>query len=294
MSVFIFVFMRQVPGDPAMMRLGLEASDEAVEQEQRRLGLDKPIYEQYFVWVRNVIRGDFGDSWITYQPALGLVWEKFKRTLPLALSSLLVGLLIAIPLGIISGIKPYSWIDNFATLFALLGVALPSFWVGIMLVLVFAVQLGWLPPSGYGPPGGELQLKYLILPSIALGIQLSAGLARFMRSGMLDVMSTDYIRTARSKGLRESRVIIGHALKNALLPVVTIFALQFGGLLSGALVTEQVFRWPGVGMMLVNAIQNRDYGVAQAAVLFIALVYVAANLVADLTYGFLDPRIRYD
>ena len=294
MSVFIFVFMRQVPGDPAMMRLGLEASDEAVEQEQRRLGLDKPIYEQYFKWVRNAMRGDFGNSWITYQPALGLVWEKFKRTVPLALSALLIGLLIAIPLGIISGIKPYSWIDNLATSFALLGVAIPSFWVGIMLILLFAVRLGWLPTSGYGPPGGELQLKYLILPSVALGIQLSAGLARFMRSGMLDVMGTDYIRTARSKGLAEHRVILGHALKNALLPVVTIFALQFGGLLGGALVTEQVFRWPGVGMLLVSAISNRDYGVAQAAVLFIALIYVAANLVADLAYGFLDPRIRYD
>ena len=294
MSIFIFVVMRLVPGDPVLMRLGLEATDEAVEQEREAMGLNKPIYVQYAIWAGRVIRGDFGDSWINHQPALGLVWEKFKRTVPLALSATLVGLLIAIPLGIISGIKPYSWIDNFATSFALFGVAIPSFWVGIMLILFFAVQLGWLPTSGYGPPGEALQLKYLILPSIALGIQLSASLARFMRSGMLDVMNTDYIRTARSKGLMERRVIIRHALKNALLPVVTIFALQFGSLLGGALVTEQVFRWPGVGLLLVTAINNRDYGVAQAAVLFIALIYVAANLIADLSYGFLDPRIRYD
>jgi peptide/nickel transport system permease protein len=163
-----------------------------------------------------------------------------------------------------------------------------------MLILFFAVRLGWLPTSGYGPPGEGLNYKYLILPAIALGIQLSASLARFMRSGMLDVMNTDYVRTARAKGLRERRVVGVHALKNALLSVVTVFVLNFGALLGGAIVTEQVFRWPGVGMLLVSAIGNRDYGVVQAAVLFIALVYVGANLLADLSYGFLDPRIRYD
>jgi len=294
MSIIIFVVLRLAPGDPAVVRLGKEATGEALEQERRALGLDKPIYVQYLIWGRNVLRGDFGVSWISHQPALGLVWEKFKRTVPLTLAAILVGLATSIPLGIISGIKPYSWIDNFATTFALFGIAIPSFWTGMMLILIFGVQLRWLPTSGYGPPGEGLQFKYLILPSIALGIQLSAGLARFMRSGMLDVMNTDFIRTARAKGLTERMVIGRHAIKNALLSVVTIFMLDFGALLGGAVVTEQVFRWPGVGLLLVSSINNRDYGVVQAAVLFIALIYVLANLLADLSYGFLDPRIRYE
>lgn len=294
MSVIIFTVLRLVPGDPAVVRLGMEATDEAIEQERRALGLDKPIFVQYFIWARNILRGDFGISWISHQPALGIVWEKFKRTVPLALASVCVGLFIAIPLGIISGIKPYSWIDNFATAFSLFGIAMPSFWTGMMLILIFAVQLKWFPTSGYGPPGEGLQFKYLVLPSIALGIQLAAGLARFMRSGMLDVMNTDFIRTARAKGLPERLVIARHAIKNALLSVVTVFMLDFGALLGGAVVTEQVFRWPGVGLLLVTSINNRDYGVVQAAVLFIALIYVLANLLADLSYGFLDPRIRFE
>jgi peptide/nickel transport system permease protein len=294
LSIIVFVVMRLVPGDPAVMRLGKEATVQALEEERKALGLDKPIYMQYGIWVRNILRGDFGVSWISHQPALDLVWEKFKRTVPLALSATLIGLVIAIPLGIVSGIKPYSWIDNLATTFSLFGIAIPSFWTGLMLILFFAVRLGWLPTSGYGPPGEGLHLRYLILPSVALGIQLSAGLARFMRSGMLDVMNTDYVRTARAKGLSERRVIVRHALKNALLSVVTVFVLNFGALLGGAVVTEQVFHWPGVGLLLVSSINNRDYGVVQAAILFIAIIYVVANLIADLSYGYLDPRIRYE
>jgi peptide/nickel transport system permease protein len=294
LSIIVFIVLRLVPGDPAVVRLGKEATAEALAQERKALGLDKPIYVQYFIWAKNILRGDFGVSWISHKPALGLVWEKFKLTVPLAISATLVGLLIAIPLGIISGIKPYSWIDNIATSFSLFGIAIADFWTGLMLVLLFAVTLGWLPSSGYGPPGEGIHLKYLILPSIALGVQHAAGLARFMRSGMLDVMNTDYIRTARAKGLAERLVIIRHALKNALLSVVTVFMLDFGALLGGALVTEQVFRWPGVGLLLVTAIKSRDYGVVQATVLLIALTYVTANLLTDLSYGFLDPRIRYE
>lgn len=294
LSVIVFTIVRLVPGDPAVMRLGKEATAEAVEREREALGLNKPIYVQYFIWAGRVLQGDFGVSWISHQPALDLVWEKFKRTVPLATAATLIGVMIALPLGIISGMKPYTWIDSFATTFSLLGIAIPSFWTGLMLILLFSVRMGWLPTSGYGPPGEGLQLRYLVLPSVALGIQLAAGLTRFMRSGMLDVMNTDYIRTARAKGLGERLVIMRHALKNALLSVVTVFALNFGALLGGALVTEQVFRWPGVGLLLVGAISNRDYGVVQAAVLLIALIYVFANLMADLTYGFLDPRIRYE
>jgi peptide/nickel transport system permease protein len=294
LSVIIFTVVRLVPGDPAQMRLGKEATPEAIEQERQALGLDKPMFVQYFIWAGNVLRGDFGVSWISHQPARHLVWEKFKVTVPLTLAAMLVGLVIGIPLGIIAGLKPHTWLDSFAIGFSLFGVAVPSFWTGMMLILFFAVQLRWLPASGYGPPGEGLSLRHLILPSIALGIQLSAMQARFMRSGMLDVMSADFIRTARAKGLPERLVVLGHALKNALLSVVTVFALDFAALLGGALVTEQVFRWPGMGLLLVGAINNRDYGVVQAAVLFIALIYVVANLLADLSYGFLDPRIRYE
>lgn len=293
-SVVIFIVLRLVPGDPAQTRLGREATQAAIEQERRDLGLDKPIVVQYFIWLGQVMRGDFGLSWVSHQPALDLVWQKFQITLPLAISALLVGLVLGIPLGILAGLKPNTWLDNFAIGFSLVGVAVPSFWTGMMLILFFAVRLGWLPTSGYGPPGEGLHLRYLILPSIALGIQLSGTQARFMRSGMLEVMNADFIRTARAKGLTEWLVVIRHALKNALLSVVTVFALEFAALIGGALVTEQVFRWPGMGLLLVNAINSRDYGVVQAAVLFTVLVYILANLLADISYGFLDPRIRYE
>ncbi len=294
LSIIVFAVVRLVPGDPAMVRLGMEASAEAIARERTALGLDRPIYVQYAIWAANALRGDFGVSWVSHQPAFAVVWEKFKLSVPLALAATLIGLGISLPLGIISGMKPYTWIDSIATTFSLVGIAIPSFFTGVVFILLFGVYLGWLPTSGYGPPGEALQLRYLVLPSTALGIQLAAGLTRFMRSGMLDVMNTDYIRTARAKGLAEQLVVLRHALKNALLSVVTVFALNFGALLGGAVVTEQVFRWPGVGLLLIGAIGNRDYGVVQAGVLLVALIYVLSNLMADLALGFLDPRIRYD
>lgn len=294
LSIIVFAVVRLVPGDPAMVRLGMEASAEAIARERTALGLDKPIYVQYVIWAGNALRGDFGVSWVSHQPAFAVVWEKFKLSVPLALAATLIGLGISLPLGIVSGMKPYTWIDSIATTFSLVGIAIPSFFTGVVLILFFGVQLGWLPTSGYGPPGEALQLRYLVLPAAALGIQLAAGLTRFMRSGMLDVMNTDYIRTARAKGLAERLVVLRHALKNAMLSVVTVFALNFGALLGGAVVTEQVFRWPGVGLLLIGAIGNRDYGVVQAGVLLVALIYVLSNLMADLALGFLDPRIRYD
>lgn len=294
LSIIVFAVVRLVPGDPAMVRLGMEASAEAIARERTALGLDKPIYVQYVIWAGNALRGDFGVSWVSHQPAFAVVWEKFKLSVPLALAATLIGLGISLPLGIVSGMKPYTWIDSIATTFSLVGIAIPSFFTGVVLILFFGVQLGWLPTSGYGPPGEALQLRYLVLPAAALGIQLAAGLTRFMRSGMLDVMNTDYIRTARAKGLAEQLVVLRHALKNAMLSVVTVFALNFGALLGGAVVTEQVFRWPGVGLLLIGAIGNRDYGVVQAGVLLVALIYVLTNLLADLALGFLDPRIRYD
>ena len=273
----------------------MEATREALEMEREELGLNEPVYVQYAIWIGKLLRGDMGVS-LSYSanhPVSSLVWEKFKRTIPLTLSALTVGVVFSMPLGIIAGLRPFTWLDNFISATSLFGVAAPSFWVGLMFILLFAVQLGWLPTSGYGPIGEGFHWKYFILPSIALGIQLMGALTRYMRSGMLDVMSSDYIRTARAKGLPFKLVVARHALKNALLSVVTVIALDLGGLLAGALVTETVFNWPGVGLLLVDAIQGRDYAIVQMIVLITSVVYVSVNLLADIAYGYLDPRIRY-
>ena len=273
----------------------MEATREALEMEREELGLNKPVYVQYGIWIGKLLRGDMGVS-LSYSanhPVSSLVWEKFKRTIPLTLSALTVGVVFSMPLGIIAGLRPFTWLDNFISATSLFGVAAPSFWVGLMFILLFAVQLGWLPTSGYGPIGEGFHWKYFILPSIALGIQLMGALTRYMRSGMLDVMSSDYIRTARAKGLPFKLVVARHALKNAMLSVVTVIALDLGGLLAGALVTETVFNWPGVGLLLVDAIQGRDYAIVQMIVLITSVVYVSVNLLADIAYGYLDPRIRY-
>jgi peptide/nickel transport system permease protein len=296
LSVVIFALIRFAPGDPAVTRLGMEATREALEMEREELGLNKPLLVQYAIWLGKMLRGDMGVS-LSYSadhPVSSLVLEKFKRTIPLTLSALTVGVVLSIPLGIIAGLRPFTWLDNFISATSLFGVAAPSFWVGLMLILLFAVQLGWLPTSGYGPIGEGFHWKYFILPSIALGFQLLGALTRYMRSGMLDVMSSDYIRTARAKGLSFKMIVGRHALKNAMLSVVTVIALDLGALLAGALVTETVFNWPGVGLLLVDAIQGRDYAIVQMIVLITSVVYVSVNLLADILYGYLDPRIRYE
>jgi len=296
MSVIIFVTLRLLPGDPTMIFIGREGTKEGIEAVRKELGLDQPVYVQYFYWLRDVLSGRFGYSWYTKHSAMELLRVKFPATLYLTLAALLVGTLITLPLGLIAGIKPHSWFDNFATTFSLFGVAMPPFWVGIMLMMFFAVRLRVLPAAGYVNPSENLllSLKHLVLPAVTLGIQVAATQTRFLRSGMLDVMSADYIRSARAKGLPERLVILRHALKNALLSVVTIFALEFGALLGGALVTETVFFWPGIGTTLVQSIGNRDYGIVQAVVLYVALVYMLVNLLADISYAFLDPRIRFE
>ena len=296
LSFIIFTAMRFAPGDPAVTRLGMEATREALEQEREDLGLNKPIFTQYLIWVGRMLRGDLGVSlaYSSDHPISSLVWEKFKRTIPLTLSAMAVGLVLSIPFGIIAGLRPFSWLDNIISATSLFGIAAPSFWVGLMFILLFAVQLDWLPTSGYGPVGEGFHWQYFILPSIALGIQLMGALTRYMRSGMLDVMRSDYIRTAHAKGLA-FRIVVGrHAIKNAMLSVVTVIALDFGALLAGALVTETVFRWPGVGLLLVDSIQARDYSIVQMIVLTTSVLYVSVNLLADILYGYLDPRIRYE
>jgi len=297
-SIAVFVIIRLVPGDPAVVMLGQEAPPGAADLVRHELGLDQPIPIQYAFWLRDVARGNFGVSWRSKQPALSLIIRRVPATLTLTIAATVVALAIAFPLGVLSGTRPYSWLDNLCTIFSLFGVAMPSFWLGLMLILLFSVSLGWLPPTGWVPLGesdnpGE-SLKYLIMPAVTLGVGFAAPLTRFLRSGMLDVMSLDYMRTARAKGLHGQRLVLGHALKNALLPVITVFGLFFGVLLGGAVLTESVFSWPGLGRLLVDSIEVRDYGVVQGVVLFVTLMFAFVNLLVDLSYAYLDPRIRFE
>jgi len=292
-SVVVFAMLRMVPGDPALAMLGLQATPEAVAQIRQEMGLDKPIIVQYGIWLGHVVHGDFGVSWSSKQPVWQLIKRRFEATLLLTLGATMIGVVIALPLGILSGVRPHSAFDTLATSFSLLGVALPGFWLGLMLVLLVS-NGGWLPPSGYVPLSESLgdSLKHLALPALTLGVGLAAPLARFVRSGMLDVMGTDYIRTARAKGLPSQLVVRRHALRNGLLSVITIFGLEFGSMLGGAVITESVFSWPGIGTLLLTAIKQRDYAMIQGAVLFISIVFILVNLAVDLAYGVLDPRIR--
>jgi peptide/nickel transport system permease protein len=296
LSILVFTIVRLIPGDPAAVMLGTEATPAAVAEIRREMGLDAPIPVQYVKWLQHVLRGNFGTSWVSKKPALELIVGALPVTLQLVGAAFLVALLIATPAGILAAIRPRSWIDQGSTAFALLGISMPSFWLGIMLVLLFALQLRWLPPSGYLPltadPWGALRAT--ALPALTLGVALAAPLTRFLRSGMLDVLALDYVRTARAKGLPEGRVIARHALKNALLSVVTVLGLQLGALLGGSIVIEQVFAWPGIGRLSLAAIQQRDYGVVQGIVLFVATGFVLVNFLVDLVYLYLDPRIRYE
>jgi len=295
LSMIVFTIVRLIPGDPAAVMLGTESTPQAMAQIRREMGLDQPLPVQYALWLRNVLAGNFGTSWVSKQPALALILGALPVTLQLVAASFLVALLIAFPAGIFAALRPRSWVDQGATTFALLGVSLPSFWLGIMLILLFALGLRWLPPSGYlaltRDPLGALRVT--LLPALTLGVALAAPLTRFLRSGMLDVLGLDYVRTARAKGLGERAVVARHALGNALLSVVTVLGLQLGALLGGSIVIEQVFGWPGLGRLSLAAIQQRDYGLVQGIVLFVAAGFVLVNFVVDLVYLYLDPRIRY-
>ncbi len=296
-SIIVFTIVRLIPGDPAAVMLGTEATPQALAQIRREMGLDAPLPVQYAKWLRNVVlTGNFGTSWVSKKPALELILGALPVTLQLVGAAFAVALLIAFPAGILAALRPRSWIDSGSTTFALLGISMPSFWLGIMLVLLFALQFRWLPPSGYLPvttdPWGALRAT--ALPAVTLGVALAAPLTRFLRSGMLDVLALDYVRTARAKGLPERAVVARHALKNALLSVVTVLGLQLGALLGGSIVIEQVFAWPGIGRLSLAAIQQRDYGVVQGIVLFVATGFVLVNFTVDLVYLYLDPRIRYD
>jgi peptide/nickel transport system permease protein len=295
LSVLVFTIVRLIPGDPAAVMLGTEATPQAIAQIRREMGLDVPIPLQYLKWLQNVLRGNFGTSWVSKKPALELILGALPVTLHLVGAAFLIALVIALPAGIFAALRPRSWLDSGSTTFALVGISMPSFWLGIMLVLLFALYLRWLPPSGYLPFSADpvSAVRATLLPAVTLGVALAAPLTRFLRSGMLDVLALDYVRTARAKGVPERGVIARHALKNALLSVVTVLGLQLGALLGGSIVIEQVFGWPGIGRLSLAAIQQRDYGVVQGVVLFVSTGFVLVNFLVDLVYLWLDPRIRY-
>jgi peptide/nickel transport system permease protein len=292
----VFFMMRVIPGDPAAVMLSTEATPETLEILRRQMGLDLPLHIQYWEWLTAVVRLDFGESIILQQDVLGLMVQRLPTTIPLALLAMTVATLIAIPAGVASAIRRNTKSDFAISLAAFAGLSTPDFWLGILLILVFSLYLDLLPPGGYVSIFDNLGegLKRLILPSISLGASYAAALTRMVRSGMLEVLGQDYIRTARSKGLREMAIIWRHALKNALIPAVTVMGIQIGILLGGTVVIEEIFSLPGLGSLLLTGVHRRDFPVVQACVLVIAVIFSLANLATDIVYVYLNPRIHYD
>ena len=295
LSILIFGLQQLMPGDPALILAGEERGDpQVLAQIRAELRLDRPIYEQYFYWIGNVLTGDFGFSWRIRMPVSQLILDKLPVTAQLAAMSFIIAVLIGVPAGIISAVKrdrPADWVANGVALF---GISTPNFWLGIMMILFFSVELGWLPPSGYVPLTEDFwqSIATTIMPAFVLGTGVASVLMRHTRAAMLTALSQDYVRTARAKGLRERVVVWKHALRNALIPVVTLGAIEFGRLLAGAVLTEQVFTIPGFGKLIVDAVFNRDYPVVQGVVLATALIFVLLSLVADLLYMAINPRLR--
>ncbi len=295
-ATLVFFGLRAIPGDPVVQLLGEEYTPEAAAQVEKKLGLDQPVYVQYVKWMGNMITGDLGQSIASSETVTGAIKTGLPKTASITIISFTFALVIAIPAGILSALRRNTWLDYGASLVAFAGVAMPSFWFGIILILIFAVKLDWLPAIGYSPISEGIWpwFEHLILPSVAIGTGLAAILMRFVRTGLLEVMGSDYIRTARSKGISERQVIIRHALRNSLIPIVTIAGIQLALLINGAVVIELVFSIRGMGRILVGAIFDKDYPVAQGIILFTSVVFVMANLIVDIIYTFLDPRIHYD
>jgi len=314
-SVIIFLLIRLAPGDPAITMAGEHASKETLAHMRAEWGLDKPLFVQYFIWLGHALRGDFGQSILTHQSILVEISQRFPNTLELSIFAMIFATLIGVIAGIVSAVKRYSVFDYISMFIALFGVSMPIFWLAIMLILVFSIKLDLLPTGGrldvfysirpithlylvdslleLNFPAFFNTLKHLILPSIALGTIPMAFIARITRSSMLDVMNQDYIRTARSKGLRDNTVIMKHALRNALIPILTASGTEFAMLMGGAVLTETIFSWPGLGTYVVQAVSARDYPAVQGAVIFIALVVALVNLLVDILYAYIDPRIHY-
>lgn len=293
-SMFVFALQKLLPGDPILVMAGEDRDPEVIAMLRERYRMNEPIVMQYFYWAADVLRGDLGTSLRTNEPVLSLIASKLPVTIQLAIMSMLFAILIGIPAGVLSAARKGTWVDWLANLIALSGLSIPNFWLGIMLILLVSVNLGWLPASGYESffvdPWKSLQT--MIMPAFVLGTALAATLMRHTRSAMLGVLQADYVRTARAKGLRGRIVILKHAFRNAVLPVVTLTALLFGELLAGAVLTEQIFTIPGFGKLIVDAVFNRDYAVVQGVVLCTAVGFILMNLIADVLYLILNPRLR--
>ncbi|HEX2601960.1 MAG TPA: ABC transporter permease [Gemmatimonadaceae bacterium] len=285
--VVTFLLLRVAPGDPVEAMVGERADAQTIARLRKELHLDEPMISQFGHYASAVLRGDFGNSYITQRPIIKDIRERFPKTLLLAGSAMLLASVLGISLGVLSARNPGGWFDRLGLGVAYLGISFPVYWVGLILILVFAVILKWLPPSGYGG------IKYLVLPAFALGSRSIAFLGRMTRSAMLDVLGGDYVRTARAKGLKERVVVMRHALRNALIPVITVLGLDFGYYLTGSILTETIFSWPGLGRYVVNAITRRDLPAIQGSVLFLSVVFVLVNLLTDLAYAKADPRVAY-
>ena len=284
-TLVVFVLVR-LTGDPVSLMLPQDATPQQMEELREYLGLRRPLHEQYLLFIGNLLRGDLGFSMQHNQPNTKLIFERLPATLELALAAMIIAVVIALPIGIFSALKHYTVWDNLATIFALLGRSMPTFWLGVLLILLFAVNWRLVPPSGRGEP------QQLILPAITLSGVLMATLMRLTRSSLLAELNQDYVRTARAKGLANGAVVLGHALRNALIPIITVLGLQFGALLVGTVITETIFAWPGLGRLTVQAINNRDLSLVQASVFCFAVVFILCNLTVDVLYAVVDPRIR--
>jgi peptide/nickel transport system permease protein len=285
--VVVFALLYIAPGDPVMEMVGERADSATIAQLRKQLHLDEPRPEQFVAYASGVLRGDLGTSFITGRPIARDIAERFPKTLELACAAMLLAIVLGISVGIVTAAHPGGWLDRFTLAFTYLGISFPVYWVGLILILVFAMILRWLPPSGTGG------LAFLILPAFALGTRSIAFLARMTRSAMLEVLGSDYIRTARAKGLPRAAVLARHALRNALIPVVTVIGLDFGSYLTGSILTETVFSWPGLGRYVVNAIGKRDLPAIQGSILFLSVVFVVVNILADAAYATVDPRVEY-
>jgi len=287
-TVVSFSLLQIVPGDPAVLLAGEDANPEFIEAIRKEYGFDQPLHVQYLRFISHAVQGDFGVSIRNREPVVNLLMQRFTFTVQLSFLSILIAAFIGLVAGVISATRQYSIFDNLSMVGALFGISMPIFWLGLLLMLVFSVHLGWFPAGGSG------ELRHLVLPAIALGAASAAVIARMTRASMLEVVRQDYIRTARANGLKEWVVIYKHALKNAMIPVITVFGLEFGYMLGGAVLTETVFSLPGVGRLMVEGIFQRDYAVVQGSMILVAATFVFVNLVTDIAYALFDPKIRYE
>lgn len=287
-SIVVFWMIRAIPGDPARVIAGEAATEELLERVREQYGLNEPPHVQYLIFVKNVLTGDFGRSIRSRRPVIDEIRTRIGPTVELAVGSMAVAVLLGVTTGILSAVRPNSWVDAVSMFIALVGISMPVFWLGLMFMYLFSYQLEWFPTAGRGT------WRHLVLPALTLGLSSAAIIARMTRSSMLEVLRQDYVRTARAKGLAERVIVLKHAFRNALIPIITVTGLQFGSLLGGAVLTESVFAWPGIGRLMVESIIARDYPVVQMSVLVVALAFILLNLIVDILYAYADPTIRYD